>query len=201
MRGHNDPLEQLCRQLGVRVYRDETDSLDGIEVSIRELGRLVGRADRAEQLVAEFRARIETIRRRTADLPKPRVFLTVMRQPDRLANLLTAGKGTFLDEMITAAGGKNVFGHLDMAYPQVSPEGVLARRPDVIIELLPELTLTPALEERLRSQWRALGAIPAVGSGRIYFLGDDHSLIPSVRYPAIIEKVSRMLHPDGLSDP
>ena len=201
MRGHNDPLEQLCRQLGVHVYRDETDSLDGIEVSIRELGRLVGRADRAEQLVAEFRARIEAIRRRTADLPKPRVFLTVMRQPDRLANLLTAGKGTFLDEMITVAGGKNVFGHLDMAYPQVSPEGVLARRPDVIIELLPELTLTPALEERLRSQWRSLGAIPAVGSGRIYFLGDDHSLIPSVRYPAIIEKVSRMLHPDGLSDP
>ena len=65
----------------------------------------------------------------------------------------------------------------------------------------PELKLTPALEERLRSQWRSLGAIPAVGSGRIYFLGDDHSLIPSVRYPAIIEKVSRMLHPDGLSDP
>ncbi len=66
---------------------------------------------------------------------------------------------------------------------------------------MPEVELTTALEERMRDQWRGLGSTPAVVTGRIHFLTDDHSLIPSPRYPIIVEKVSRILHPDPSEEP
>jgi ABC-type Fe3+-hydroxamate transport system substrate-binding protein len=129
------------------------------------------------------------------------VLLTVSRRPDRLANLLTAGRGTFLDEMLAIAGGANIFGNLDMAYPQVSLESIVARRPEVIIELMPEVTVTPELRREMLDQWRQVGSFPAVTHGRVYVLTDDHCLIPSPRYVEIIEAVSRILHPQDHAEP
>ena len=201
LRGRNDPVEQLCRKRGIAVYQDRTENLADVEECIRGLGRRLGLIDEAEALVTRFHGRIDAIRKRIAGRPKPRVLLTVSRQPDRLANLLTTGGGTFLDEMVDITGGVNVFGHLDMAYPQVSAEGIVTQRPDVIIELMPEVKLTPALKRRMLDQWHKLGSIPAVTKSRIHFLTDDHCLIPSPRYVEIIEKVSRILHPEADVDP
>lgn len=203
IRGRIESLEALCKQRGIAVYHDETDTLAGVTVCVMDLGKRLGLMKEAATLNADFRRRLQAIRRRVADRPKPRVLLTLSRQPDRLANVLTAGRGSFLDEMLEIAGGKNVFGHLEMRYPQVSAEGIVAHRPDVIIEFLPEVTLTPELRRAMLDQWRKLGSIgehacvPAVANGRIHFLTDDHALIPSPRYVEIIDKVSRILHPDA----
>jgi len=197
MRGKNEALERLCEDLQIPIYKDETDTLPGIENCLRELGKHLGLIDRATVIAKEFHERIEAIRSRNAGKLKPRVLLTVSRQPDRLSNVLTTGKGTFLDQMIEVAGGVNVFGHLDMIYPQVSPEGMLAQQPEVIIELMPGLKLTDALKEQMIGQWKQLGSIPAVSNHRIYVLTDENGLIPSPRYVEIIDKVSRLLHPES----
>lgn len=197
MRGRNDALERLCEELHVPIYKDETDTLTGIETCVREIGERLGLTNRATVVIKEFRDRLEAIRSRIAGKPKPRVLLTVSRQPDRLANVLTTGKGTFLDQMIEVAGGVNVFGHLDMSYPQVSPEGMLAQQPEVIIELMPDLKLTATLQEQMSEQWRQLGSMPAVTKNRIYVLTDENVLIPSPRYVEVIDKVSHLLHPES----
>jgi len=197
MRGRNEALERLCEDLHIPIYKDETDTLPGIEHCIRDLGERLGLTEQAAKIIKEFHDRLQAIRSRTAGKPKPRVLLTVSRQPDRLANVLTTGKGTFLDQMIDIAGGINVFGHLDMIYPQVSPEGMLAQQPEVIIELMPDVKLTVALEKQLREQWRQVGSMPAVTHNRIYILTEENGLIPSPRYVEIIEKVARLLHPES----
>ncbi len=197
LRGRSESLEQLCSQLGVAVYLDQTNRLADIEACVVELGGRLGRASEAAVLVERFRGRLDAIRKRVAGKPRPRVLLTAQRLPDRIANVLTAGKGTFLTEMLEIAGGKNIFGHLDIPWPQTSLEAILAQRPAVIIELMPELELTDELRQRLLGQWKHLGPIPAVAQGRIYFITDDHALIPSPRYVEIIERVSRILHPEG----
>jgi ABC-type Fe3+-hydroxamate transport system substrate-binding protein len=88
-----------------------------------------------------------------------------------------------------------------MAYPQVSREGIVARRPEVIIELMPEVKLTDALKRQMLEQWKTLGSIPAVADSRILFVTDDNALIPSPRYVEIIEKVSRIMHPEPDVEP
>ena len=197
LRGQCEPVEQLCRKLGVAVYHDRTEKLADIEKCILDLGRKLGRGKEAIALVKRFRGQLDAIKKRTTGKRRPRVLLTVSRRLDGIANVLTAGKGTFLNEMLEIAGGENVFGHLDMAYPQVSHEAILTERPAVIIELLPELESSDRLKLLARDQWKRLGPIPAVEQGRLYLFTEDHALTPSPRYVEIIEKVSRILHPEG----
>lgn len=197
MRGKNEALERLCEEVQIPIFKDETDTLPGIENCLHELGERLGLTERASVVVKEFHERIEAIRARNAGKPKSRVLLTVARQPDRLANVLTTGKGTFLDQMIDVAGGINVFGHLDMIYPQVSPEGMLAQQPEIIIELMPGLKPTAALKEQMIGQWKQLGIMPAVTNHRIHVLTDENGLIPSPRYVEVIDKIARLLHPES----
>lgn len=197
LRGRSETVEQLARERGIDLYFDETDTIDGIETCIRDIARVLGTESAGEHLVREFRERIDAIRKRIDGRPRPRVLVTLSRQPDRLANLLTAGKGNFTDEMIAIAGGLNMFGDQDMSYPQVSTESVIARRPDVILEMMPELTLTPELESAIREQWASLGSLPALANERLHIITDENCQIPSPRYVDVIEKVSRLLHPEA----
>ncbi len=201
LRGHNESIERLCEKRGIRVYRDNTQTLAEIEHTTMELGRMLGLESRAIEIVKQMRKKVRSIRKRVAGRDKPRVFMTYARRPDRFANLLAAGPGTFLAEMIEIAGGVNVFADLDMRYPQVSLEAIMAKRPDVVIELVPEVELTPALRRSMRAQWDSLGPIPAVKNDRVYFLTDDNALIPSPRVVEIIDKVSRLLHPEKTGGP
>jgi len=196
MRGRNDSLERLAERLKVTIYYDESDSFDGIGKAVLEIGGILGKSGDASRVIDEFRSEIDRIRARVAGRPKPRVLITVSRQPDRLANLLTAGKGTFLDEMIDAAGGINVFGTVDMRYPQISPESIIAQQPEVILELMPGLTADPAMQEEIKSQWNSLPSVPAVARDRIHLLNADNVLIPSPRFTEVIQHVSRILHPE-----
>lgn len=202
LRGDNDKVAQLCRDLNVRLYRDRTDRLADIETTIRELGAIVERREQAEKLAADFRTKLDAVRARVAGRPRPRVLVIISRQPTEFSNLLTAGAGNFLSEMIDIAGGENVFGHVQMMYPKVSPESILTSRPDVILELLPEAgALADAQRKAMIAQWAGVGAMPAVQSGRIHFLTEDNALTPSPRFVEIVDHVSRLLHPEPARAP
>jgi len=196
LRGNSESLARVASDSGIPIYFDQTDSIDGIETCIKDLGVRLSLQERAGQLIAQFRRDLAAIAKRTHGKPRPSVLVTITRQSRRMANLLTAGKGTFLDEMITLAGGRNAFGDIEMPYPQISPESIVAHRPDVILELLPERDLSASDRAALTGDWQEMSTVPAVRHGRIYFLDDDNALIPSPRYVEIINKVSRLLHPE-----
>jgi len=200
VRGRSDAVAHACRDAGIRLYVDPTETLADIERCIRDLGELLGERDRAQGEAERFRVRLEALRERAAKRVRPRVLVTVSRRPGELADVLTTGKGTFLDEVVDHAGGSNVFHDLDMAWPQVSAEAIVAHRPEVIIELVPELELTDGLRRQMLAEWAALGRIPAVTDQRIHFLTDDHVLIPSPRIVEVIEQISAMLHPERRRD-
>lgn len=201
LRGSSDDVEDLCRRLGVRVYHDPTERLTDIPRCIRELGEITGRRDAAAMVERRFAGQIETIRTRVAGVlagrTRPKVLITLARDPAELVDVFTAGPDTYVHELIEIAGGTNVYADTDMAYPTVSMESVLTRRPDVIIELMPEVHLTETLQAQMLDQWRQVGPTPALTGGRIHFVGStmDHALIPSPRFPLVIEAIARLLHP------
>jgi iron complex transport system substrate-binding protein len=145
-------------------------------------------------------SRIDAIRTRVKDRPRPKVLLVISRDINQVSKILTSGQGTFIDEMIRIAGGTNVFGHLEMDYPEVSAESILVQQPQVIIEIMPERALTEQEREAMIDQWAAIGPLPAVQRRAVHFLTRDNAenaLIPSPRYVEVIELVSRWLHPDS----
>jgi len=201
MRGNNQSVQRLCQGNGITIYHDQTEDLSDIYTTIRELGALLGRREEANDLIRDMQARLDTISAAVADLPRPRVLFVVgRRDPDALASVMTAGDGTFVHEIITLAGGENIFANLAMDYPEISLEAILAARPDVIIEAMPESDPGAELEARVRAQWSSLGKMPAVEDGRVYVLTDDHTLIPSPRVVQTVATVAELLHPEASID-
>lgn len=197
LRGRNDDLLRLCAERGIRIYHDPTERMEDIYTILHELGELLGRREAAQQVEQEMRTGLRRIASVVAGRSRPRVFITVARQPDSLANVLTASRGTFVQEIVELAGGENVFADLAMTYPQVSPEAILAAQPEVIIEVMPEAKGGEALTSRVRELWRKLGPMPAVQNDRVYVLADENALTPAPRIVKVVARVARLLHPEA----
>lgn len=199
LRGSYDVLEKLCRDHDIRTYHDPTETLDDLERTIVEIGDLLGLSERAAEIVSRVREELADVRRSVKGLPKPRV-LFIMRSPDQLANLTTVARGSYLSELIALAGGENIFKDQDAPYPLVGLEEILGRQPEVIIESLFDTKDTPDLRERVLEQWRAVGSIPAVRTGRIHVLTTDYAMVPSPRAVRMATDLVKIIHPEVAVD-
>ncbi len=111
---------------------------------------------------------------------RPRVLIVVQTNP-----LWTAGAGTFMDDLVTRAGGINV-GHSVLNYGTFSREQVVAHPPDVVLG-----------DVNSQSTFRAdplLSRLPAVQSGRFYALPNDLTTRPGPRLADGLILVARALH-------
>ncbi|MBL8670352.1 MAG: iron ABC transporter substrate-binding protein [Alphaproteobacteria bacterium] len=188
--------DQVQAQTGVPVLL-----LDGrmaaLPTAYRRLGRILGVGARAEQLAAEFEARLGEIDRAVSALPPERRPLVYYgRGPDGLE---TGGTGSINAELIEVAGGRNVAGegigrgNLFRA----SVEQILAWRPEVVLALDPAF----AAAARAEPTWRS---VPAVRSGQVYQVPrlpfGWFDFPPSANRLLGAIWLSRLLHPDLFAD-
>ena len=115
----------------VAVHCFNQRDVAGILAMIRTLGALVGAAEKAEHLAASLAARVNAVHERSLRLPRrPRVYFEEWDDP------MISGLG-WVSELITAAGGIEVFPQLAARKNAkdriVSPEAVVAAKPDIII--------------------------------------------------------------------
>ena len=130
--------EELKRQLeraNIAYYRYEHRALSDITSTIRALGERIGTPQRAEDVAAEIELEIEAVRRSVAGLDRPSTLLVFSREPGSLRNTTASGGYGFLADLLDVAGASNVFEEIQRQSVQASTEMILARRPDVIIEL------------------------------------------------------------------
>jgi iron complex transport system substrate-binding protein len=191
MRGANVHLENLCKSQGIGLYYDRTDSLNSIFTTIEELGEALKLEAKAAELAGSVRQRLENVRG-PEESNRPRVLLTV-RIPERLSTITTVGRGSYLHELVEWVGGENIFGDMDVLWPEVRLEEVVARRPDIIIEAMPNQKLDGGRREELIEQWRALGTLDANVLDRIHFITEDYALIPSHRVALMAERLSALI--------
>lgn len=130
--GESDPATpRRLAQLEIRQFAVRPDGMADVRKTILDLGEITGHRNKASEMVAVMQNTLREIESRLGD-----------RSPRKVAYLLggnppwAAGKGTFVEEIIQAAGGINVFSDLDALYGPVSPEELMAREIDVI--LVPE---------------------------------------------------------------
>lgn len=189
----------LQAQLGrarIPVFSYRHAGLDGIFSTIERLGPAVGRAPQASQLVRDLRARLDRIRAAVNGRPRPRTLLVFGREPGTLRGLYVSGGRGFLHDMLDTAGGADVFADVDRESVQPSQETLLARAPDVIIEIKTG-GMAPGGEADARKAWASLGSIPAVRTGRIHFLIGDELVVPGPRVAQGTETLAKALHPEA----
>lgn len=122
----NGPASERLRGLGIPVLEVATDRLADLKRVVALLGRATGRETAADSLVAAFSRSLDSVSIHRARPPS--VLLLAWSQPP-----IALGAGSFLSEVVTRAGGRNLFEDEPRASFPVSLEVVAERDPDHIL--------------------------------------------------------------------
>jgi iron complex transport system substrate-binding protein len=178
---HRQLLDKL-NEMKVPVYVSRPVDIEAVLGEVDTVAQLLGRPAAGESLVASMRRRLDSI---PAFPDTPRVYVEISGTP-----LMTAGGGTFINELLTRAGGRNVFANSLQEYPVVDPEAVVRADPQVILLLHPDMSVTDVAG---RVGW---GGISAVRRCLIYDRLDEDLLFrPGPRIVDGVVLLAKLLHP------
>jgi iron complex transport system substrate-binding protein len=186
--------------LKLNVLDIDDASLAGIYTSLRKIGKAAGVPARAEALVANMRAQLEAIQRKTAPLPRRRILFVVGRTPGRIEDLIAVGHGSFLNELMELAGGRNVFGDSRAGYAKIGIEELLGRNPEVIVdmgEMAQTEGVTEAQKRAVVSLWSRYGNLAAVRNRRVYAVASGMYVVPGPRVVDAACAFARMMYPEA----
>ncbi len=127
---HEKTVIPRLEENGIKVVALNSNTIDDTLKGIILIGNVTGKSREAATLVAQMNTRIKAVTDKTTKLPEsgqPSVLYIVWSDP-----LKVAGSGTFHDDLIRKAGGRNVSGTLS-GYPTVSLESVIQANPAVMI--------------------------------------------------------------------
>lgn len=174
-----------------RIVSLTPNALSDIFADIVRVGEALGRPTHGHAVVDDMRARIDDISRRAVALPhKPSVACIEWIEP-----LMAAGN--WMPELVTLAGGRNLFGEAGRHSPWMTFEALVAADPDIILALpcgfdipraraeLPALTTRPG--------WRDLRAV----RGRHIYVCDGNQYFnrPGPRLVDSLEILAEIFHP------
>lgn len=188
-------LEQLSTS-GVRVvpavYGDVAANLRALDAIAAAANRVdAGRAEKAKITAAlgQVEASAKARERRT-------VLFIVGRTPGRLDGMVAVGKGSYLNELIAMAGGRNIMADSVAAYPKVSLEGVVRLRPDVIIDMGDMADTIGVTDEHKRSVVKLWTSRHDIRS-RVYAVASDIFVVPGPRMAEAAREFFRLIHGDN----
>jgi cobalamin transport system substrate-binding protein len=195
-----DTQADLKRQLdraGIPVYNYVHRGLPDITETIRSIGRRVGIPAAADAEAARIDRQLAETRARVLGRRKPKTLLVFGRDPGALRHIDASGGYGFLHDLLELAGGTDALADLNRQSVEMSTEMVLARAPEVIMELHYGTSLPGNRTEAERRVWNALPAVPAVKNGRVYLLTGDEFVVPGPRIAIAADRFARTLHPDA----
>jgi iron complex transport system substrate-binding protein len=191
-------LKDKLNGLGVRSLFLKSQTLADIFASIEEIGRATGHEQEATDLAAKTQGEIDAVRKAVADRPHPRVLCVVDRVPGTIRDLYTATRGSYLDELITIAGGESIAPVAEHGYGKINKEVVLTLNPEVIIDMVQGSKGN--FGEDPVAVWNELGEVRAVRDKRIYSMTDASVIHPSQFVGHTAQVFARALHPESFSD-
>ena len=195
--GSQTELQKQFERAGITTYVYRHGGIQTIFQTMRELGDATGRRAQADRVVRDLQARLDAVRAKVRGRPNPLVLLVIGRQPNTLREIYVSGGRGFLHEMLEIAGGRNAFADVARESVQPSHETLIARRPDVIVELQAEGMFQAADISADRAAWSTLSSIPAVRQRQVHVLTGQYLVVPGPRFVQAIETLARTLHPEA----
>jgi iron complex transport system substrate-binding protein len=188
-----NPSEQVkqLEDLGLTVYYLKNPlTLEEMYGNLEMVAQMTGHEDEAATLIESLKARVAAVDEKIAPISSR---FTVFYELDATdpAKPYTAGKGTFITQLIERAGGFNIAADLD-GYPQMSLEQVVAADPAFII--LGDARYGVSAETiAQRPGWENL---TAVKSGNVFPFNDDLVSRPGPRLVDALEELAKLLRPE-----
>ena len=189
------PAEQIqaLEHLGLKVFvlGNPTD-LPGMYENLRTVAAMTGHLEETETLITSLKQRVAVVEEKLAGVTERPLVLYELDGTDPNAPWVP-GPGTFVDTLLTMAGGNSMSASLDGAWVQVSLETIIEMNPEII--LLGDAQwggVTPEMVAA-RGGWDAL---TAVQEGKVYPFDDNLVSRPGPRMVDGLESLAKFLHPD-----
>lgn len=185
---NHEPLLKNLERLGIPVLALGPETLAELYDQTKMLGQITGNFQQAEALVESMQERVAAVIERIPPGEGPTVFYQVWDEP-----LMTAGPQSFIGELMSLAGARNLFDKTPIRYPKVSPEVVVAGNPEVI--LAPSTHATPVTVESIlaRTGW---GQVAAVRENRVHLIDGDSVSRCGPRLVDALEEIAEVLYPE-----
>lgn len=185
--GGEDPYHQI-KEAGIPVvYLPTSVDLEGIYQDIEFLGELTNTSENADTMIADMKSKINEISDKVKESEPKTVYMEIGPAP----NLFTLGAGTFLDEIITLAGGKNIFGDQE-GWVSPSEETILTLNPEIIISNV-DYVENPLDEIKARAGWETL---QAVENDNVVLIDSNPSSRCSQNVVVALEQIAMAIHPE-----
>lgn len=186
----NEGEVKLLRDAGINVFGFMPETIDGVIADIKIIGKITGTSNTADALIKDMINKRDEIVDIVKGQEKVKVFYEIWHDP-----LMAAGKGSFMDELITIAGGENIAQDADGAYPEYDLEQLVERDPEVYLtsEDTPEKTVESV---KIRPGFENISAIK---NDRIYIFKEAEADVVSRPGPRIIEAlelVAKSIYPE-----
>jgi iron complex transport system substrate-binding protein len=196
VQGEHEKVTELAKKRGFELFRVDMDSLETIRAGIRAIGGRLGCSEAAEQLVQEFDGDLAAVRESVSAKPRTKALILTGRQLHDMANFHTVGGASFVSELVTVAGGDNIYAEAGRPYIEASKETVVMRAPEAVVEFHAGETLSDDIKTQYIADWQQLPSLPAVQNNRIFLVTESHALRPGPRVPEMAAQVASLLYPD-----
>lgn len=170
------------RRLGIALLAVEPRHLDDIPERLRWLAALGGRGTRGDALAAQWRARLDAVRRQP-DAPRLRGFYQVWPRP-----LYTLAPDHLVSEAMRVCGVDSIVPDTGVAAPVLSVEAVVAAAPQVILT-------GPEQIAEARRFWGRFRGVPAVREGAILVVPDRELTRPGLSLIAALPEFCARIRP------
>ncbi len=185
-------IRDHCKELGIRIVNLKIETIDDILWEMGNLADALHEGEKGQDAIDKLRAQLDAVRD------------SVKGQPPILTLIVTDASGqdlvgpdTFLDEILTDAGGKNAATKLGRRYASVDREMLLSLAPDVIIQLISDGDKTPQVLERAANFWTTLPDLPAVKNNQVHVVTKWYAELPGSHIGDMAEIFAQILHPTG----
>jgi iron complex transport system substrate-binding protein len=197
-----NPIQLYPRLKGVgqNVLEIDHDTVANIYLSIEQIAAAAGVVERGRALRSRIESELENIRRRTSRFPPRKVLFVVGRTTNTIEGIVAVGGASYLNDLLSTAGGKNILADSMAAYPKVPTEEILARNPEVVIDMGDMTDTDAASHERQRvvvALWNRYPMLKAVRERRVYAVASDIYVVPGPRIVDAAREFARMLHPEA----
>ncbi len=183
---------QSLQKLGLTVYMlPNPNNLSEMYTNLETVAKLAGRQAEAAKLIDSLKKRVAAVDSKIAGVKERPLVYYELDATDPNAPY-TAGPGSFVDQLIQEAGGKNVGSILKDQWAQISVEQLLVQNPDIII--LGDNAYGVTVDSiKQRAGW---SNIKAVQDGKIFTFDDNTVSRPGPRLVDGLETMAKLFHPE-----
>jgi len=188
--GPEDDYNKL-KEIGIPVYRIvDVRGMEGVYEEISNISMMLGLADEGAAMVKELKDQVEAISSKVEGLSReerPGVFYEVWNEP-----LMSAGTDTFINDLISIAGGINILAIDEMTgWVEYSVETLIERNPDIIIA-----PMSLAADPSVITGDQRLASIDAIVNNKVYVVPDNQVSRPSHNIIKGLHMLAKAIHPE-----